>query len=177
MLFLRRTPLATLLISLFLSGVAVAQNCNTRIYASTPTTRFQVAAPGTVVDTKHQLMWMRCPLGMRWKADTCVDVAANFVWLDVKYDIAEMNRQGGYAGHRDWRLPTLKELEGIVEHRCIDPAINSEIFPDTPPTGFWSSSEDARHAKGVWLIYFLHGKSYVGNAQQEWKVRLVRDAR
>lgn len=176
--FFRRIVFHAILLAplVVLSTPLQAQSCNSRIYASTPSDQFREKTPGTITDTKTELMWMRCTMGMLWKGGSCTDVAANFVWQDVKYDIEQMNRQGGYAGHTDWRLPTLKELEGIVEHRCIDPAVNAEIFPGTPSTGFWSSTRDKDYKPGVWLVYFLHGKSYMGNAQQEWKVRLVRDA-
>lgn len=171
---LRRFALALLLLAL--SGPLQAQSCNEKSFASTPSDQFREDAAGTITDTRSKLTWMRCAMGMPWKEGRCSDVAANFVWQDVKYDIADMNRHGGYAGYTDWRLPSQKELETIVEHRCIAPAINAEIFPNTPPTGFWTSTEDPDYQPGVWLVYFLHGKAYMGNRQQEWKVRLVRDA-
>ncbi len=179
MQFFRRIAFPAILIAplIALSSPLQAQSCNTKTYASTPTNQFREDVPGTITDTKTDLMWMRCTMGMLWKGGSCTDVAANFVWQDVKYDIEDMDRKGGYAGFTDWRLPTLKELESIVEHRCIDPAINAEVFPNTPSTGFWSATKDAYHTPGVWLVYFLHGKSYMGNNQHEWKVRLVRDAK
>ncbi len=155
----------------------MAQDCHPKTYPSTPAEQFKAHANGTVTDTKTKLTWMRCSIGMHWKEETCVDVAAKYEWKDAARFIKRLNGDGGYAGYSDWRLPTLKELESIVEHRCINPAINQEIFPATPPTGFWSSTRDEDYEKGAWLVFFLHGKSYMGNAQQAWKLRLVRDAR
>lgn len=162
---------------MMLSAPLLAQDCDSKTYASTPTDQFRVHDDGTVTDSKSKLTWMRCALGMKWQGDTCVGVAARYEWLDAGRYIKRMNAGGGYAGHSDWRLPSLKELEGIVEHRCINPSINLEVFPATLPTGFWSATREEGYDKGIWLVYFLHGKSYMGNVAQEWKVRLVRDAR
>ncbi len=172
---LRRFALAVLLV--MASGPLLAQHCDQKSYASTPSSQFHEGTAGTITDTRSKLTWMRCAMGMSWKEGRCADVAANFIWQDVKYDIADMNRHGGYAGYTDWRLPTQKELEGIVEHRCVSPSINAEVFPDTPATGFWTATKDRTYELGAWLVYFLHGKAYMGNRQQEWKIRLVRDAR
>ena len=36
-----------------------------------------------------------------------------------------------YGGFSDWRLPTVKELQSIVDYSCYKPSINSKYFPDT----------------------------------------------
>jgi len=167
--------LATLL--LILSGPLLAQDCHAKIYPTTPSEQFRDNGDGTVTDTKTKLTWMRCALGMHWKNDTCADVSLKYEWKDAQRAIKRLNKEGGYGGKSDWRLPTLQELEKIVEHRCINPAINLEIFPGTPSTGFWSATRDKDYDKGAWLVFFLHGKSYMGNLQQAWGVRLVRGGR
>lgn len=153
----------------------LAQECNTKIYANSPSEQFREDADGTVTDTRHGLLWLRCPLGMHWQNDTCHDVASSFEWADAQDEIRRLNAKGLY-GHRDWRLPTLEELRTLVERRCTDPAVNAEIFPATPSTGFWSATEDANYRDGAWLIYFRHGKAYMGNKQQAWLIRPVRNA-
>jgi len=165
-----------LCLSLF-SMPLLAQSCNDSVLASTPSDRFRAHADGTVTDTRTRLTWMRCAQGMSWQGGGCGGVAAQYEWTEATQAVRRLNGNGGYAGHSDWRLPTREELASLVENRCIDPAINSEIFPATPPSGFWSATRDKDHERGAWLVYFLHGKGYVGNIQQEWKLRLVRDAR
>lgn len=173
-MFFRKLFLATLLVSL--GSPLWAQDCHIEARASTPTERFKVHTDGTITDTKARLTWMRCSIGMHWKDGNCADVAVQYEWKDAGRFITRLNDGEGYAGYKDWRLPTLKELEEIVEHRCINPAINLEVFPATLPSGYWSSTPDKDYKKGVWLVFFLHGKSYMGNVQQAWKLRLVRDA-
>ena len=169
--------LLVIVLSMFSVSVLAAQDCHSKTYPTTPSDKFRDNGDGTVTDTRTKLTWMRCPLGMQWKGDTCSDVAIPHEWQDAQRSVKQFNAKGGFAGEQDWRLPELKELEGIVEHRCIDPSINLEIFPATPSTGFWSATRDKDYDKGAWLVYFLHGKSYMGNIQQEWNIRLVRGGR
>ena len=45
-----------------------------------------------------------------------------------------------YGGHDDWRLPTILELHTIVDSEKVNPAINTDYFPNTPPEYFITSS-------------------------------------
>lgn len=56
------------------------------------------------------------------------------------------------AGHADWRLPNVKELESIAELSCHWPAIEIAPFPDTPAELFWSSTP-ARDADAVMGVH------------------------
>ncbi len=45
------------------------------------------------------------------------------------------------AGHDDWRLPNVKELQSIVDYSVADPALDTSIFIQTDSDGwFWSST-------------------------------------
>ncbi len=65
----------------------------------------------------------------------------------------------GFAGHCDWRLPTILELQTILldpfpcgTSPCIPP-----VFGPTAATGHWSSSTDAVDPSLAWLVYFNNG--------------------
>jgi hypothetical protein len=79
------------------------------------------------------------------------------------------------AGSGDWRLPTVEELQTIVEYQVFNPAVNSNAFPNTPPSAFWSSSEAAYDAFYAWTIHFANGFSNWRHKRQRFEVRLVRD--
>ena len=151
-----------------------AQQCDETRAAATPTARFQLSDAGTAVDTKTGLMWMRCAVGQRWAGGHCsIDYEARR-WVLAAGAADAVNAGGGFAGHRDWRLPDLEELAGLVESRCIRPAINLAVFPEAPITGYWSATPDADYSRGAWLVHFLYGGSYMSNKSQTWALRLVR---
>ncbi|WP_189403006.1 Lcl C-terminal domain-containing protein [Arenicella chitinivorans] len=45
------------------------------------------------------------------------------------------------GGHRDWRLPEVKELLSIVDFKRYDPAINTLYFPSTSGL-YWMQTSD-----------------------------------
>lgn len=59
-----------------------------------------------------------------------------------------------------WRLPTRFELESLLDLSRHDPAIDTEKFPDTKSTWYWTSSPCAWNDTAVWVVNFLNG--YVG---------------
>jgi len=68
---------------------------------------------------------------------------------------------GCFASHCDWRLPTIVELQGIVDHvaagcgfgiPCIDP-----IFGTTQFDFYWSATALAYFSAGAWGVYFTGG--------------------
>lgn len=151
------------------------KECYRSADTNTPNQRFKDKAYGTIFDTKTGLTWSRCPLGMKWDKGHCLDVPDRMNWNEADFTIMQLNDQGGYAGFRDWRLPTLEELSSLVESKCYEPAINSAIFPNTPNIGFWSITPDKGSRNGAWLVYFLNGSRYLGNQDYEWAVRAVRN--
>jgi hypothetical protein len=56
-----------------------------------------------------------------------------------------------------WRLPTLKELQTIVDYSQSNPSIDSTAFPSTPADWFWSSSPVADDLAYAWAICFSGG--------------------
>lgn len=73
-----------------------------------------------------------------------------------------------------WRLPTLKELEGLAE-KDKRPTINQSVFVKTPQTGFWSSSLCDSDNNHVYTVDFSNGYSHYNHVDQSYAVRLVRE--
>lgn len=149
------------------------QTCNsTNMISSTPTDQFTDNEDGTVTDTETCLMWKRCLEGQTYSGDVCSGILTTVNWEGA---LSLVTNHTGFAGHTDWRLPNIKELQSIVEEQCYLPAVNLELFPDTPDAGVWSNSPMALDfSKWVWIINFDHGDMFpvdTGN----YNVRLVRD--
>ena len=155
----------------------MAQQCDETRPATTPDRVFIMHEDGTVKDTRSGLLWMRCALGQSWREGRCAFSHITYEFYEAEEAAGKLNRQGGFAGHRNWRVPTLDELASIVEQRCEDPALNTRAFPDNPVTGYWSSSEDPDYLNGGMLVHLLNGHSYMGNKKGDWGLRLVSDGR
>ncbi|MCD6432444.1 MAG: DUF1566 domain-containing protein [Sulfurimonas sp.] len=102
-------------------------------------------ATGIVTDNITSLMWQddETTNGMNWS--TGVDYCSG-------------SELGGFY---DWRLPTSKELEGIVDYSAVDPSID-EIFgniePESESTNYWSSThQSGSNESRAWIVDFYDG--------------------
>lgn len=152
--------------------------------------RYQDNDDGTVTEVQTRLQWMRFSLGQKWQNETCVGEAKEYNWQGA-LDAAEvLNRQGGYAGYRDWRVPTRKELQTLIYSSSSlpktwndtgepcqgdyeRPTIHQPTFPNTPCGRFWSSTY-ADHPDLAWYVYFYDGRVYANGKANNYHVRLVR---
>ena len=82
----------------------------------------------------------------------------------------------GLCGANDWRMPTVKELENIVDFGRY-PAIDADYFPNALGQFFWSSSPYAYNSGNAWGVYFSLGVAQTSMARAaSARVRLVRVA-
>ncbi|RMX00001.1 DUF1566 domain-containing protein [Allofranklinella schreckenbergeri] len=83
--------------------------------------------------------------------------------------VAEVNTQG-LCGFNDWRLPTVRELQGLVDYGkpSPGPTIDTHWFPHTWTSawnygGTWASDSAAGHSARAWGVNFGYG-SVVGGS-------------
>lgn len=148
---------------------------------------------GTVTDTQTGLQWMRCAMGQVWKG-TCAGEVAEYPWPAVLDAVESFNRQSGYAGYRDWRVPSREELRSLIYcssgrpkvwnttgQQCQGdfnrPTIDSAAFPKTPASAFWSGAADAGNADDIWDVSFSVGGDVRDDQSDTGPVRLVRAGR
>lgn len=162
-----------------------------------PGTRYVVLANGVVGDARTGLEWMRCSLGQTWNGSTCTGKPNSYSWQEALDIARQTNAQGGYAGKHDWRVPTVRELFGLVDctsgigettknfndggpptadvcrgNSYVRPTIDQRMFPNTPPDGYWTSSH--AHQDIAWFVYFYLGSASLNYTQKKAAVRLVR---
>lgn len=83
----------------------------------------------------------------------------------------------GLCGAHDWRLPSIAELESIVDLGVSPrPAINEALFPLTDSQIYWSGSTSAANTTGAWAIVFDGGRRAPFSKGTVAWVRLVRTA-
>ncbi len=153
--------------------------------------RYRDHDDGTVTDVRTGLQWMRCSLGQTWRGRTCVGEAETYNWQAALDAADTLNRQGGYAGRQDWRVPTREELLTLIycssgqpttwnnkgkscEGDYERPTIYQSAFPNTQPIWYWSASPFAFIAGNAWYVGFLNGYDNAGGKGSNYAVRLVR---
>ena len=138
--------------------------------------RYRDNADGTVTDLYTGLMWKKCLLGK--SGDDCnIGTIEEFKWAGA-LDAAEKLQ---LAGHSDWRMPNMKEMQTLMAYDRSKPAINLSVFPETPPSDImWTSSFVPNGAsngvlKGIQGFKISSGKSASLERDDKALVRLVRN--
>jgi len=141
--------------------------------------KYVAATDGTAIDTETGLMWCRFALGQTWRLDSVSEHAKIFTWQAALDAAKEFNRQGGFAGHRDWRVPSINELKTLLDGNSGNKNsaihfIDNRVFPENPPW-VWSSTPYAGYGGGAWFVHFKGGEAINEDAGLARAVRLVRD--
>lgn len=121
-----------------------------------PPPRFTVtgtASAGTVADASTKLVWQR-------------GFSSAMTWESAKR----------YCSNAPFRLPTLKELQTIVDYTIPIPetTINATAFPKTPNDYFWTSSPAAGLPGKAWIVSFSSGATFTMPTGDSWRVRCVK---
>ncbi|HSA33393.1 MAG TPA: DUF1566 domain-containing protein [bacterium] len=95
-----------------------------------------------VTDNNTGLQWQRTVLGGASSWDNALLYACDGV---------------AYGGFNDWRLPSDRELESIVDYGRYNSSIDTVAFPDTPSADHWSSLVRADNAEYAWSVSFDYG--------------------
>ena len=159
--------------ALVLSTCAIADipsasnDCLPDTLETTPSHDFTLLEGGAVVRHKTTgLEWRRCAEGMSWSGEGCSGFSDGFWWR------AALQHADGLSG---WRLPNINELRSIVERCRSSPAINQQVFPDTPETITWTATPSAINEGSAWSVNFTLGTDSVWSKNNHLRVRLVRD--
>ena len=111
---------------------------------------FVVNGDGTVTDTNTALMWQQCNDGQTLNGNECIGSPATPTWYQAVAYVQELN-DTGYLGYDDWRLPTISELQSLVDYSRNSPAT---AFPNTVQLYYWSYTAFALRIDGAWTVSF-----------------------
>lgn len=97
-------------------------------------------------------MVMRNPL-------TWIDPETGLEWQSEPTEPMTWHEAQAYArsllldGKKDWRLPTLKELESLLDRKRYRPVMRAEI-PFSDRRSYWSSTTFGPDRNNAWIVMF-----------------------
>jgi hypothetical protein len=150
----------------------------------------QLVAAGTISDLNTGLMWEK-------KSDDggIHDMDNTYSWTDeFAVFISALNGGAGLAGHTDWRLPNIKELQSIgLSRACFNPPVDTVFDANCVPGctvttcsctytvqnsafSFWSSTLYGNPTPNeAWHVFFWCGPATAhGPKSGKLAVRAVR---
>lgn len=89
--------------------------------------------------------------------------------------VVAVNAQG-LCGASDWRLPTVDELQTLVDYGMAfpGPTLDTSYFPNTAGSAFWTSTPYAGLTNLAWYLSFGGGNVSSSNRSSTFPIRLVR---
>lgn len=125
--------------------------------------RYELLPMGDEVrDLKTKLIWQRCLIGQEWNGVRCTGLAQKFTF-------AQALRQGDDS----WRVPSRTELESIIDHSGVKPAIHRRAFLGVGGDVWTASTTGTSHL--AWAVSFSYGFSYAALRSNTFTIRLVRN--
>ena len=104
--------------------------------------------------------------GLLWTRST--DQCGVCAWEDALREAKERNKKG-----RKWRLPTIRELESLVDAEHHNPALPEHPFTDIREA-YWSSTSSAYAPDWAYCLYLHKGAVGVGfKTKREFHAWLV----
>ena len=115
------------------------------------------------LDTKTGLMWSVATLKVpNWKPAAQKNAEQ---W-------AKDLRAGGFD---DWQLPDVEQLFSLADRTKVSPAIDTDVYPETPSDWFWSITPWASSPSGcAWGVHFYDGSADWNGQDDYGFVRAVR---
>jgi hypothetical protein len=116
--------------------------------------RFTNNGDGTITDNATGLEWVANP------AANPPNIGGTYTWANALTTCEGLD----YAGHQDWRLPNVRELQSIVDYGTFSPSIDTNFFTSQSYL-YWSSTTVASLTSVAWDVDFSSGYvSYHGKA-------------
>ena len=134
--------------------------------------RFKDNGDGTITDLETKLMWKQ--------TDSFQDTSKWLNWYRSKEYLMKLGVDK-FAGHNDWRMPTLEEAESLYdEDHVIRDMDRMDIFISStfsPGGGFttWTSNELPHATAAIFYYRYGHANSNHKEDITHDSVRAVRD--
>jgi hypothetical protein len=154
---------------------------------------------GTVTDNNTGLMWEK-----KDQSGGIHDWSNTYTWSGASLGstnimdgtisttfLAGLNAGVGFAGHMDWRIPNMRELQSIIDYEVLNPTVNAAFNTNcsagctvngiggpmcscTPPSSYWSSTTYRPGPSNAWGMDFSNGGVKFSDKSDGYYVRAVR---
>lgn len=115
---------------------------------------------GTVTDTVTNLTWQK------------TDVAAR-TWAEAVVYCNSL----ALGGFNDWRLPTLGELDSLIDLSIVSGAMINSVFTESFPDGdyvFWSYDTNPDNISQAWIYNYGTAEDDIADKSGVFSIRAVR---
>jgi hypothetical protein len=154
---------------------------------------------GTITDTETGLMWEKKDRSggihdwNNWYTWGMTSAPYTMNGTMVTTFLAALNTAPCFAGHCDWRIPNVNELQSLANYGSVFPAVDmsfntncavgctvdgaggTPVCSCTQSSWYWSSTTSAYDPDYAWYVYFYDGYTYwVGYKSLSTYVRAVR---
>ena len=116
----------------------------------------QADGKGSVLDTETGLRWYRCSAGQRFSNGQCIGDPIKLSQLDAKAYAQEFSARA----NQDWRLPSVSEMRTLRISGCLNPAINTEVFPGILIDNYWTGSTNVSNPGMGCTMYTFNGNAH-----------------
>ena len=107
---------------------------------------------GTITDNTTGLIWEKLT-----DDGTIHDKDNVYTWAQAFQKVADLNT-ANFAGHNDWRLPNVNELQTLADYGrlspAIDPVFNNGVDSFTQLSDYLSSTTFAFFTSYAWAVGF-----------------------
>lgn len=127
--------------------------------AAAPSGQYSTPGTGTILDNKTGLVWQQ------------QTSAAQYSETNAQNYCAQLNTSGLGGFTSGWQLPSISQLESLVDHRIAPPGptIDSTAFPSAQAGAYWSNTIYRGATGNAWFVDFSKGTSdYQATSGSAW---------
>ncbi len=129
------------------------------------------------------ILLMLIGINLLYAGDVVRDNSTGLTWQDNEE--AKINKKSWSAaksycqhltldGKNNWRLPTIKELQSIVDIGKENPSIKNG-YSSVASYAYWSSSAYVSDSSKAWIVFFNYGYENYYFKTRKFHVRCVRN--
>ncbi|OUV02340.1 MAG: hypothetical protein CBC42_05995 [Betaproteobacteria bacterium TMED82] len=129
----------------------------TSFLANSAQDRFLIKEESPVAyDKLTRITWYRCNAGQVFNEGKCEGESLKLNWLDAQSYAREFSESSG----KIWRLPGYWQMRELQRFDCINPALDTRVFPNLEISHYWSRDEHIFSKRIACSLYTYKSQGY-----------------